>query len=291
MLFYAVDYLGDFNVWVDNQLVRVEEVSDAHQASLQKFEDALNSTEWIEELKRKPEHRDLKFFKVDLSEGTHQIHIEYISKAWVDSRHWVRKYSFRYSLFPAKFWRSFNAIEITLETSDNFELTTNLGEPAEGRLGSLATWRFEKLPVDEIELAYTPPISLWAKMLIAINPIGLTFLFFIAITIVHYKLIQQHRFKNPESRYSWVQLIGVIVVPFLIVVWFILTFDFIDDAIGVEAGKQHGYTFLAIIFYPVLMFLYWRVLRLIHSLVFVKRFLVSVYATIKSHDKFPSRFK
>src|SRR5690606_37585311 len=108
----------------------------------------------------------------------HQIHIEYTSRAWVDLWDWVKKYSFKYSLFPAKFWRSFNSLEITLSASENnSEIITNLGEPTEGNPTSLATWKFDKLPDDEIEISYKPQIvSVWAKMLLSVKPLKMVIL-------------------------------------------------------------------------------------------------------------------
>lgn len=282
LLFYAVNYQGNFNVWIDNKKVKVEDVSEGHtdvnRPPLQNFQETLRSSDWVQNLGQELEFKDLKYFEMDLSEGVHQIHIEYTSSAWVDLSGWVKKYSFKYSLFPAKFWRSFNSLEIAIKImNDDTDLNTNLGNPMTGTLDSMAVWRFDKLPADEIEFSYKPQVNFLAKALMNVTPFGVTMLFFISMTIVHYRLIHKYRINNPDKKYSCVNIVGIIVVPLLTLIWFIWSFELIDTVIGEEASRYHGYTFLVIIFYPVVLLFYWYILRLVTSFLFAKRFINSVY--------------
>ncbi len=265
LLFYAVDYKDDFKVWIDNKEVKVkaipEGVRDIDHTPLEKFYESLYSPDWSQNLKSEMEFNDLKYFEADLTQGAHQIHVEYTSNAWVDLWDWVKKYSFKYSLFPAKFWRSFKSIEITLRASDNnSEIKTNLGKPTEGNLDSIAIWKFDKLPDDEIEFSYNPQVSYLARILLLVKPLKMMILFAIIVTLVHYSRIKRNRIRNPEKKYSWIVIMGSILIPLITLIWYMYTFEIIDSVIGPEASRYHGYTFLVIIFYPLIMPVYWIIM-------------------------------
>jgi len=302
MLFYAVDFKDNFKVWVDNKEVKTVEVPDSsksfYHTPLEKFQalqfrddgknDSVEHTEeqWVKDLMKKVNFDDLKYFETNLSKGDHQIHVEYTGAAMTNRSGWVKEYTFNYSLYPAKFWRSFNSLEIAIKIlNGDIDLKTNLGHPMAGAFDSIAIWKFDKLPADEIELSYKPQINFLAKALMNVNPFGLTILFFISMTVVHYKLINKHRINNPDKKYSWVKIVGIIVVPLLTLIWFIWSFELIDTVIGKEASRYHGYTFMAILFYPVLLFFYWYILRLVTSFLFAKRLITNVYNELNKLNK------
>jgi hypothetical protein len=75
---------------------------------------------------------DLKYFDTDISKGVHKVSVEYVDNVWSDNSDWIKKYSFRYSLTPAKFWKSFGNLNITVEQDGTIkELSTNIGRPIE----------------------------------------------------------------------------------------------------------------------------------------------------------------
>lgn len=265
LLFYALDYKDDFKIWIDNKEVLVEEIpedlTDINDAPLQNFHESLFSSDWDKNLEWKMDINDLKYFEIDLEKGIHQIHIEYRSNAWVDLWDWVKKYSFKYSLFPAKSWRSFKSIEIALKASgNNYEINTNLGNPTEGNLDSIAIWKFDKLPADEIEFSYKPQVSLLARILLVVKPLKMMVLFAIIVTIVHLIFIKRYRIRNPEKKYSWIVIVGSILIPFITLIWYMYSYEIIDSLIGPEASRYHGYTFLVIVFYPVILPIYWLIM-------------------------------
>jgi hypothetical protein len=278
LLFHAKDYMGDFKIWVDNQEVKWFNIpSDYRSIANTPFEKFSNSFKepyrdgepetvdifWQENLGTVYEINDLKYFETDLSKGEHRIRVEYTGRAWFDRSDWVNKYSFRYSLSPAKYWKSFGSLEITIDASDfNSSLTTNLGQPTNGRLDSVSVWNFSKLPDDYFEIIHTPEISAFAKTLIAINPFGLTLIFALPIALLHLFLIKKYRKSHPTKKHSSVVTVGSLIIPFLILIGYIVSFYIIDLAIGPEAGKYHGYNFLVIIFYPLLLPIYWTIMWL-----------------------------
>lgn len=279
LLFHAQDYKGDFKIWVDNQEVKLLDIHSEYKTTANSpFEKFSNNF-------RKPSREgepetvviywqqnsgfvynlsDLKYFETDLIKGEHLIRVEYTANVWTDISDWVKEYSFRYSLSPAKNWKSFGSLEITLDASDfKSSLTTNLGQQTNGRLDSISVWNFSKLPADYFEIIYKPEISAFAKALIAISPFGLTLFFTLLIAFLHYISIKRYRKSEPTKKYSWVVIVGSMTLPFFILISYMVSFGIIDSAIGYEAGNYHGYTFLVIILYPLLLSVYWTIMWLV----------------------------
>lgn len=272
LLFHARDYKGDFKIRVDNQEVNLldipgEYTNTAH-SPFEKFSDYFSKPfregesetveiQWEKNTSNVYKLNDLKYFETDLIKGEHRIRIEYTANVWSDISKWVKEYSFRYSLSPAKNWKSFGELQITIDaTSFQNTITTNLGPQTKGRLDSLAVWNFSNLPSDYIEIIYIPEISGLAKTLISINPTGLTIIFSILIILLHLTGIIKHRKNHPTKKYSWVVIAGSIIVPFLMLISHTISYSIIDNVIGKEAGNYHGYHFLIIVFYPILFPVY-----------------------------------
>lgn len=279
LLFIAKDYQGEFKVWVDNQEVKLLEIPSEYRTSVNSpFENFSNHFRqpsqdgesesviiyWQKNSGNVYNLSELKYFEIDLSKGKHLIRIEYTASVWTDISDWVKEYSFRYSLSPAQNWKSFGALEIILDASNfNSSLTTNLEQYTHGHLDRISVWKFSEIPSDYIEIIYKPEISLLAKTMIAITPFGLTLIFALLIAFIHFLSIKKYRKNKPTKKYSWVVIAGSVTIPFFILLNYIISFDIIDRVIGDEAGNYHGYTFQAIILYPLLLPVYWAIMNLI----------------------------
>jgi hypothetical protein len=178
-----------------------------------------------------------------------------------DKSDWINEYSFRYSLSPAKYWRSFGSLEVIIDrTAFTGKWKTNLEEPSDS-LNSIVKWNFSKLPSsDHMEIVYKPSVNWFAKLLIAITPAGLALIIALLIFLMHLKKVKQFRIRKPASKYSSVVIVGSIVNAFLILAGFVLAYPIIDAAIGEDVSRHHGYVFLVIIFYPVLLLVYWTLM-------------------------------
>lgn len=278
LLFHAKDYKGDFKIWVDNQEVKLLDIPSEYKTTANSpFENFSNSFEqptrngeretvviyWQKNSGFVYDLSELKYFETDLTKGEHLIRVEYTANVWTDISDWVKEYSFRYSLSPAKNWKSFGSLEITLDASDfNSALTTNLGQQTKGQLVSISVWSFSKLPSDYFEIIYKPEISGFAKTMIAISPFGLTLIFALLITLLHFISVKKYRRREPTKKYSWVVIAGSIILPFFILINYMISYSIIDSAIGEEAGNYHGYTFLVVILYPLLLPVYWTIMWL-----------------------------
>ena len=56
---------------------------------------------------------------------------------------------------------------------------------------------------------------------------------------------------------------GSLLIPLAILIFYIGAYDIIDDLIGEDAGRYHGYTFLAIALYPLILPVYFFVMWLV----------------------------
>lgn len=267
LLFHAVDYDGDFKVWVDNQLVNVTAIPAAYQSlsnsPFQSFSNIFNGSNevtiyWEENSGFVYNLNDLKYFEASLSKGEHKISVEYTATAWLDLQQWVNHYSFRYSLSPAQFWKSFGSLEITLDaTQFKKAIATNFGNPASGKLDSISVWTFSELPGKYLQIDFVPKLSSTAATLMSIGTSRLTLCFAIVIIILHLVFVRLFRKRNPQKKYSWVVMAGSILIPFAILCFNLYSYDIIDSAIGEAASHYHGYTFMIMLLYPILMPLYW----------------------------------
>jgi uncharacterized membrane protein len=266
LLFYAMEYKGDFKVCVDGKEVSVQKIPDDYKGKT--FEGFAKSyynndvdkaevaIKWRDNSSIIYKLWELKYFEVDLSKGEHTIKVEYTASVWENRSNWVKEYGYRYSLSPAKNWKSFGTLEITLDARGfGEELKTNLGKQESGNQDS-AVWRFDKLPADVFEISYVPKISSMASFLIGLEPFGLAMIIGFSLFIIHLFLMWRYRRNNPDKRFSWVMIAGSLIVPAIILFYYVYSFEIIDNVIGVHASRYHGYNFLVVFIYPVLMPLY-----------------------------------
>lgn len=273
LLFYASELTDNFKIEIDGRLVEIGEVPDEYlQAENTKFSDfsyffapqdfdKTTSMVLMEESQSQGFYlnlNDLYFFETDISKGEHTIKVTYTASSWTDQWNWVNEYSFRYALSPAKYWKSFGSLSITLD-AESFKnaIETNLGEPSTGTLDSVATWNFHSLPTEILKVSYTPEINQLASILIQIRPDRLAYIFGLLLIFLHLFLIRSFRKKYPEKKFSPVVILGSILVPLLFFLSWSYFYSMIDSLIGEHASGQHGYSQLVFIFFPFVIPFYW----------------------------------
>ena len=211
---------------------------------------------------------DMIYFETDISKGQHLIEVSYRATKWTDRSGWVTKYSFRYALSPAKYWKSFGTLNIKIDATDfDKEITTNLGQPKKGDMNNISEWEFNKLPTEILQISYTPKISKTAQTLINIGPEKLAYISGGILAILHLILVIWYRKKYQFKRFSIVVIIGSLVIPLLFLLLWIYYYDVIDSFIGEHAGRTHGYIFFILFFYPIIMPVYWLIYWLIDKLI------------------------
>jgi hypothetical protein len=270
LLFYASEFGGRFRVWCDEKELDLKSAPDLYQnIQGQPFNDFayLFDTLTTSEDNLLPMHEDeknnfyvtiddLKYFEADISEGQHAIRVEYIAENWLDRSGWVNKYSFRYALSPAKYWRSFGTLEVVLDGSNsNLKPLVNLGEPASVSNG-ISTWKFTSLPVDVIMVSFAPETNKLASTLIKISPKGIMLIVSVILATIHFIGIYRYR-RSHQAKYSWVMIAGSVVMPLMMLISYMYAFNLIDTSIGPDASRYHGYTFFILLLYPIIMPTYW----------------------------------
>lgn len=279
LLFYAQDYKDSFFVWVDNKRVSIQTIPEKYTHfdnspfsgfSSSKDDNNRNNERdevtiyWWKNSGFVYKLNDLKYFETDIAKGLHKVRVEYSANVWTNISGWIKQYSFRYSLTPAKFWKSFGTLVISVEQEGNVrQLSTNIGEPIEKAYKAKNSWTFAKLPDDYLEFSYTPKANNLAKALITIQPFGLSIIAGVILFALHLFFSFRYRRQFVNKKYSPVVILGSLLIPFLILLSYMYSYDIIDNAIGEEAGRHHGYVFLVIIFYPVLLAIYWTTLWLL----------------------------
>ncbi|WP_417352701.1 hypothetical protein [Flavobacterium alkalisoli] len=272
LLFYAIDFKKEFSVWVDDIPIYLLPLPFDYKGSKNNaFSDFTYLYESDKELVLSETDNssfgirteDLKFFKADLSKGNHIIKVQYTANAWNYYSSWVQKDTFKYALSPANYWKSYGTLEIWLNNTKNKKpITTNFGEP-NSTANQQLYWKFTKIPVNMMEIYFEPEIPNTAQILIDINPFRLMLILGAIIMIIHILAIRYYRKKHFRPRFSWVVITGSIIFPFIILFSYMVFYWIIDWIIGENATQRHGYIFLIIAFYPVVLIIYWILMWLV----------------------------
>jgi hypothetical protein len=284
LLFYAQDFKDSFFVWLDNKKISIQNVPVEHYANSpfnsfdKSFKRENNEEEitiyWQKNAGYVYKLSDLKYFEADIEKGTHIVRVEYVANVWTDISGWIKEFSFRYSLSPAKYWKSFGNFEIIVEQEGQVrQITSNLGLPIEKEIESVNTWRFSKLPDEYFEISYTPKPNNIARILLIIKPFGFSFIATILLATIHLFFTLGYRRNNIKRKYSLAVIIGSCCVPFLALLSYIFSYNLIDNIIGENAGRHHGYVFLSFFLYPIILIVYWLLFWLIDK--YYKRKLIN----------------
>lgn len=265
LLFYASEFREDFKVSVDGNLVPLQQMPDKYDAYvLDDFENLQNKYSTISE-------RELKYFETNLTVGHHIIKVEYIADVTTYLGGWANYYSVGYELWPAKYWKSFGTLSITINNSQSgLPLRTTLGPPASGNLDKVAYWKFDSLPVDEFEVFFAPSIPKVAQLLIFITPTGIMLIVFALLAVAHFVAIRYYHKIKASVKISWIVIVGSIIIPFATLLSYIYAYDFIDFIIGEDASRYHGYTIFIMILYPIVMPIYWIIFKQIDNKIKLK---------------------
>lgn len=269
-LFYASEYLEAFQIKIDGIEVSTKDIpNNLEFDEVEKF----NNFSAFYESKRKNNEavmeesprggfvislQDMIYFEADISKGEHIIEVDYTAEKWTDTWQQVNTYSFRYALSPAKYWRAFGTLHITVDAS-NFsgDLESNIGEPNQGDLGRTATWYFDELPTEILTISHQPKFSVFTEVIISLGANTFAFILGVLLIIVHISQIIKYRNNNLTKRYSIVVFSGNILVPFFVVVCWMGIKILITILLGDDEGGSNSYVGMGIILLPVFVIMYW----------------------------------
>jgi hypothetical protein len=261
LLFYAINYLDSFQVKVDSKAVLPSPIPEKEiqnsSSSIRSILDTLFTEDYYLEFDGNYlQYSDLKYFEVQLDSGEHVITVEYTSTPGTDRTEWVKIYEYHYSLYPARFWKSFGQLDISIKANfSQFEYKDNLGMPFQFN-DSIRTYKFFKIPVDKIQITAVPKINQPAHFLIWLSPLGIAFITLVVIALTHVFLIWLFHKNNPSKKARRIVIVGSIFAPLLAYIVYMYSFSAIDEVIGEHASRYHGYYFLMIVYYPIVLLIY-----------------------------------
>ncbi len=278
LLFLALEYSQDFEIYCDEKKVEIEHVPYGideydwrydkkytffHNFSPFKGKDSLISVSWDSASSEQFRLSDTKYFKLNLSKGIHFIKVKYTATCFEDKSDWISQYALRYSLSPIKYWKSFGGMDIEILRNgfqDNF--TTNLSHSQ--NMKDTTLFHFDSVPAEYIVIDFKPQMNVFAKILTSVRTVWIWMIIGLSLVVINLLLLRKYRMREPNKT-PILQKIAYFVVPLIFVIIFPLIFVFIDFVIGQYASKYHGYTFLIVIFYPVLLVLYWLIIKMYDS--------------------------
>ncbi|WP_201539406.1 hypothetical protein [Psychrobacter sp. 1044] len=213
-----------------------------------------------------PFNNDAKYFEIHLSEGNHVINVKYSAYPTINRSDWTNQYIYSYSLKPAKTWKSFGDLTVTLKIADESKyLKTNLGEPLSGMIKADSKWFFDHLPQDVLEISYQPQPMPLAKWLINLDSLILLLFLICLLGGAHYGLMYWSR-KKSLKRAWMVTWLGILIVPFIVLMIVFYKICLIDWLLGEHASRYHGYTIFIILFgYPLTLLVYLTIMKLCDS--------------------------
>lgn len=273
LLFHAKEYFGKFKVLLDGKVIELKEIPFELRDTSGKFDRFSSYFREQFDKTRKMIHvpfgkysssifdlSDFIYFEVNLKKGIHRISVEYIGEVWVDQSDWLNEYSFRYSLAPAREWKSFQQLNVLIDGSAfSKTIHSNLGQPDSGSYKGVACWKFSKIPADYIEINFNPKPDSFSKFLIQIGPSWIALIFALLLFITHLFMIRYARKRLPGHLATLIVVTGSLVIPFFMLFGYCsYSFDLIDYTIGAHASHYHGgYRFFLLFLYVILMPLYW----------------------------------
>ncbi|MBN2695559.1 hypothetical protein JXR93_12935 [bacterium] len=281
LLFIAEKYKNGFKVWVDDLEVKTldipKEYTSIKDSPFDKFSESLKVADQSENIESITIHwssgfrdvyyfNDLKYFETSLTKGEHKIRVEYSASPWVSRWGLVNKYSFDYSLAPAKFWKSFGKLNVKIDFENySDEITTNLGETKNRVKDNKVLYSFNELPADSIKIAFTPEIKGFAKTLADINPSNLALASIIILFLFHVFILFWKKEKI-TTRYNLLLSLIISFVPFMV---FILSYKFIASSVGEHKTVMINYysNIENTIFYPILFIPYFFLMIIISIII------------------------
>ncbi len=189
---------------------------------------------------------ELIYFEAVIKKGDNQVYIEYEADFGYSVFGFLDNFQINYSLYPCQFWRSFGPIDLELDLNNLAELSgSNLGRATMQR--QTVKWTIHQISQD-INITVNYRMSWFAKVLLWLQPIGLTIVVLLAIVWWHIHWIIGCKRKG---LLFW---LGIFIVPLIGFVVFFSAYSLIDFFL--QKQSKHGYVLLLVIYYPFVVLTY-----------------------------------
>lgn len=243
LAFLSADYEGGFQVYLDSQ--KVDSISMSREALSQLSGMPLEDENIYLRFGKYESHpilrKNLIFFEIPVEATEHLITVKYFAKPWKDAHGFLNKISFRYSLYPAKYWKSFTDLKISV--SSPLKTTSNFGLPNRIENGK-EVWEFEQLPGDYFIIEKLQEPNSLVSFLIWLNPLRIGAIFYFGLIVFHCFLIRKWLTQGHRLFKLWpfIYRIGLVALLFDFVAYLtcILSYPLIDALLGDMAHGRHG---------------------------------------------------
>ncbi len=267
MLFIAEGHTGGFEVALNGQpisLIASSIVSEMLVSPNSGFDYITSDNEHGVSIKdnsgsgRYYDLSEMKAFYLDVDSGRHKITVKYTGGRWVDLSGFQKIYSFRYSLYPAKRWLSFNNLVLTIDTrkfKDNW--TTNIGPPDKEVQPGVVIWERDSIPTNTLIIKDIPEMPLSGKVYLFFVQIKFGFLLILTIILIHFFILRNTIRKQPTKQYTFIRIVGVaafmsLLLPSILAVQLYSAPLFF----GERANGVYNYYFMIYFFYPIFVIAY-----------------------------------
>jgi hypothetical protein len=218
---------------------------------------------------------DLIAFNAALKKGTNTIEVSYFALNSFNRHNWFKEPTIEYSLYPSKFWKSFENITIKIHSEQAFRIdSSNIGKPiaiSKNQYNKEYSWQLKNITTDVLSIQVSPKISLLSSTLIAIEPFGIAVLVLIILMFFHIKYLITES-KREEARFNKPLWYGNLIIPVVFVLVLLFSYSLIDWTLGENAGRFHGYTFLVIFALPVFWIAYSLCMWLVYKLIILRMY-------------------
>ena len=285
MLFVAPDYGEGFSISFAGKKVPLQVLPEQYWSAPDSFlsefphwgskgagPDEVGRIRWMKNQESTYQLEELLYFELDMLPGDYEVVIEYDAHRWENNLDWVAQKSFNYALSPAKFWKSFGKLRIELDGRNTKQpLSTNLGAPHSGSLDQIASWDFDELPAENIEITYSPQLNRTAKTLIGIGPTGLSRIAAVLFFLLNVWWLNRFRKKDVSTNFPAPLWLGMFLFPMVVIGAYVMTYTWISMSLGSDASNQMGYYILSWLLYPILLIVYGVLMYVLDRIFFKKR--------------------
>lgn len=268
LLFMASNYLNDQQIYVNGQAISSspidkeqdypflikKEITDTLQYSDGTPTRYNTYTKYYISYDRKEEVEivpsELIYFTAPLKAGENIIEVSYSAFPASSRYGFLPPYTFEYSIYPSKFWKTFPEIEVEIHFPKELQFKRSSMEEGEYTVSNqLFRGKIKNIhSTAEHYWRFSPKPSWIGLIVLTINPWGFGIILFLFAVWLHLRYIKK---KNKMG--LW---LGIFLAPLLFYIGFFVAFPFTDWVLGRGGSSYHGYIFLIFFTYPIFVILY-----------------------------------
>ena len=265
LLFMASNYLNDQQIYVNGQAIPsspIDKEQDYPFLIKEEITDTLQYTNaptryhaytkyyisYDGKEKQEVEPSNLIYFTAPLKTGENMIEVSYGAFPSTRRYGFLPPYTFEYSIYPSKFWKTFPEIDIEIHFPKELKFEQSSMEAEEYTVSDhLFQGKIKDFhSTSEHYWRFSPKPSWLGSVVLAIGPLGFGIILFLGAVGLHLYCIKKKK--------KWGLWLGVFLAPLLFYVGSLGAYPFIDWVLGKKSLQ--GYVFLIVLTYPIFLIFY-----------------------------------